>query len=441
MIEKMINELLLTTKRTEKISILKKYFADDPEIPKLIARCYNPFEKFYIANIKPNIAGNNNIDNNYKHLNTLLTQLSKREITGNFAREILIRYLNTLTKSSQNVVINILNKDLKCGIGPESINAAYPNLIEQFSIQLANKYKQDKKYNIDYFWGSIKYDGIRCIYQNSIPGVILTREGNEIEGFDNITAELETLVERFKDTNYFTNSNYFIDGELFSDDIGFNEIQGIVLSNKNIDIKKKKQIYLKLFAVGPVNNTETMINIFNDNSIFKGLNKVVPITYFKVNNNYDEIMKKTRDFVEEGYEGLMLRHPIIPYDWKRSDNLLKSKILNETEAELTIIKCNPGKPNTKYQNMLGSFTCSGNVTNPIFTDGKVKLGTFEVTCDVGSGFSDEEREEIWQDPDYYIGKEIIINYQCMSQNSADNKYSLRFGIKKKGFKLDRHKEF
>ena len=97
MIEKMINELLLTTKRTEKISILKKYFADDPEIPKLIARCYNPFEKFYIANIKPNIAGNNNIDNNYKHLNTLLTQLSKREITGNFAREILIRYLNNHT--------------------------------------------------------------------------------------------------------------------------------------------------------------------------------------------------------------------------------------------------------------------------------------------------------------------------------------------------------
>ena len=444
MIENMVKELNNTTKRTIKIQILKKYTAINSNIAILLQRCYNPFEKFNVVIIKFTKVGNKTLTECYDQLNNVLDKISTREITGNMAKEFTMRLGNQLTKESQSILLNILNKDLKCGIGPETINAAYPGLIEQFSVQLANKYKKDKDYEVPYFWGSPKFDGIRCIYREKKPGILLTREGHEIIGFDNIISDCETLIERMKENPLFKKCNFddlFIDGELFSDSLGFNNIQGIVLSTKNIDLIKKRQIYFKVFAIGPTEYTEEMVNFFNDSDLFKKLPYIKAINYFKVNNNYDEIMEITRNLVEQEYEGLMLRHPYIPYDWKRSDKLLKSKLLNDTVASLVITGYKSGKPGTKYENMLGSFTCSGTISDPIFTDGKRKLGEFDVVCEVGSGFSDEERTEMWNDPDYYIGKEIIVNYQCMSQNSVDNKYSLRFGIKKKGFKLDRTSEF
>ena len=444
MIEKMVTELRGTTKRNQKIEILKLAFATDPELKKVIARCYNPFEKYYVVKVKATKVGTELIGDNYSLLHKVLDQISTRQVTGNMAKELVVRYMNRLSFDSQKVFLNILTKDLKCGIGPESINAACPGLIEQFSIQLANKWSADKTYPVDYFWGSRKYDGIRCIYQEKRPGVIYTREGNELIGFEHIEADIETLIDRMKEDPVFANvapEELFVDGELFSDSIGFNEIQGIVLSKTNVDIRKKRQVHLKLFAIGPVNDTYDMVRFFEIRDIFRGLVSIDPIEYLKVNNDPQEIMDYTRRFVDEGFEGLMLRHPHIPYEWRRSNALLKSKLINETVASLTIIGYKPGKEGTKYENTLGAFTCVGTVVDPIFTDGKVKKGIFDVTCDVGSGFSDEERKEIWQDPEAYIGKEIIINYQCMSQNSADESYSLRFGVKKKGFKLDRTNEW
>lgn len=444
MIEKMIEELKNTTKRKEKIKILSEYFSLDQEIPKLLSRCYNPFEKFYVTTVKSNIVGTKNISETYKQLNTLLDYLTSRTITGNMAREAVLRYMNTLNKESQKIFINILNKDLKCGIGPESINAAYPGLIEQFSIQLANKYKPEKEYKVPFFYGSRKYDGIRCIYQEKREGIIFTREGNALVGFDNIIADLETLIDRMKLEPVFSDfepNTFFVDGELYAEGMSFNDIQSIVLSTKNVDIKQKRTLKLKVFAIGPVHKTEDMIHFFESKKIFKGLYTLEPIEYFKVYNNRDEILGKTREFISEGYEGLMLRHPEIPYDWKRSDNLLKSKLNDSTVAELTIIGYEAGKKGTKFENTLGTFICVGTVTDPIFTDGKVMPGEYEVSCQVGSGFSEEERSEIWKDPEFYIGKELIVTYQCMSKNSATDQYSLRFAVKQKGFKLDRNQEW
>lgn len=439
----MVDELKRTTKRTTKIEILKNYFDNDSEIMNLVKRTYNPFENFYISSVKTKIVGKKNISDCYSQINTLLTQLSKRQVTGNIAKELVIRLMNDLTSEGQKVFYNILNKDLKCGIGPESINTAHPGLIEQFSVQLANKYKEDKDYGVDFWYGSTKLDGIRCIYQSKYADGIYTREGSKLVGLDHILGDMETLIDRMKEHPEFGDDEkaYFIDGELFSNDTSFNDIQGIVLSNKNIDMAKKRKIYLKCFAIGPVKNTEDMVKFFDTKELFKGLAFVVPLDYFKVNNNPEEIMTKTRELVGQGYEGLMLRHPVIPYEWKRSNSLLKSKLLNETLAELTIVGYKPGKEGTKYENSLGAFLCKGTVVDPIFTDGKKKIGEFDVTCEVGTGFSDDERKEIWEDPEAYVGKEIIINYQNMSQNSSDGSYSLRFGIKKKGFKLDRTVEW
>lgn len=444
MLEAMVKELRNTSRRNMKIDILKRYFDADPEIKKVLQRTYNPFEKFYVTTISTTVSGPKNISDNYDQLHKILDQISSRQVTGNLAREIVLRYVNGLTVESQQIFVNILNKDLKCGIGPESINAACKGLIEQFSVQLANKYQIDRDYKVDFWYGSHKFDGIRCIYQGRSPDCIRTREGHELAGFPNIIADLQTLLDRIKAQPEFADvdpSQIFVDGELFSDSLDFNTIQGIVLSKKNTNPAEKRKIYLKVFAIGPVKTTPEMIKFFDDPKIFEGLVSIKPITYVIVNNDPETIMRITREYVDQGYEGLMLRHPINAYDWKRSNNLVKSKLHHDTVAELVIVGYKAGRPRTKYEHTFGSFTCRGTVENPYFTDGKKWKGTYEVECEVGSGFSDEERKEIWEDPEAYIGKEIVINYQCMSKSTNSDTYSLRFGIKKKGFKLDRTSEF
>jgi ATP-dependent DNA ligase len=436
--EQLILELRNTTKRNEKIEILKKSFTRNINIALLIARCYNPFEMFNVSKIKSSIVGIENLSDNYEEFNKILDILSSREFTGNSAKNILITFLNKLTKESQEIVISIINKDIKAGVGIETINSAYPELIEQFNVQLANKYKIDKNYKTDFWYGSPKFDGIRCIYLDKYNGKLLSREGHTFIGFDNILNDVQQLVDRIKKLNISDiNNEIYIDGELFSDDLDFNTIQGIVMSNKNINEKDKSKIYYKVFAISS-KNTEDMVKLFQNSSIFEGLNYIKPINYFKIENNSDIIMDKTRELVNQGYEGLMLRSPKIVYEWKRSDALLKSKLLNETEAELIVTGYEFGKSGTKYENMIGSLILEGTVINPTFTDGKVKEGIFNVKCNVGTGFSDIERAEIFKNIQEYIGKEIVINYQCMcqNQNQNDNEYSLRFTVKKY-FKLDR----
>ena len=67
----------------------------------------------------------------------------------------------------------------------------------------------------------------------------------------------------------------------------------------------------------------------------------------------------------------------------------------------------------KYEGMLGKVRCEYK-GNDLF---------------VGSGWSDEERERYWNNPNLLIGKTIEIAYQNETENKDGSK-SLRFPVKK-----------
>jgi DNA ligase-1 len=62
---------------------------------------------------------------------------------------------------------------------------------------------------------------------------------------------------------------------------------------------------------------------------------------------------------------------------------------------------------------LGALVCSG------MDDGKF------ITVNVGSGLSDEQRDEFWQERNLVIGQTVEILCDVISQNQ-DGTYSLRF---------------
>ena len=89
---------------------------------------------------------------------------------------------------------------------------------------------------------------------------------------------------------------------------------------------------------------------------------------------------------EGGGEGLVLRHPTAPYEWKRTANALKVK--SEQDAEATVIGMTEGVG--KHAGRMGALVC------------QLPNG---VQFKVGTGFSDEEREQ-----KQWIGLVITFSY-------------------------------
>lgn len=269
----------------------------------------------------------------------------------------------------------------------------YP-FIERFQVQLAATYDRFKKYKVDHFYATPKLDGLRCYYNNK-DKKLYTRNNKEHMGFEHINKICDNLCEKF-------NLDY-IDGELYSHELDFQRLNGVI--RRQDSVFKAKIKYVIFAAVGKeIKNTANMYDILAmmANELPKDCNVEIIESYI-IPAEYTFVKELAGRFVQEGYEGVMLRHPDVYYDFRRSNALLKFKFFNEDD--FVIVGTFEGK--NKYEGMLGGII--------------VKRGD-DITAEVGSGFTDEEREFLWATRDYLIGRIVEIRYQELT----DSGKSLRF---------------
>jgi DNA ligase-1 len=149
--------------------------------------------------------------------------------------------------------------------------------------------------------------------------------------------------------------------------------------------------------------------LLHSNVIENACCSVLPMQLIKNQTELDEYYNAA---VAGGFEGIMVKDPTAPYQFKRSTNWMKLKPTKSVEG--TIKGMLPGTG--KYEGMLGALM--------------VDIGG--VITDVGSGFSDNEREIFWKDRDSLLGKQVTVVFQ---EFTADGK--LRFprfkGIRPRGF--------
>lgn len=344
-----------------------------------------------------------------------LTNLSNRAVTGNDAIEDFNELASRIDEDELFVLTTILTRE-SVGIDTKLFNKAYKKVhgasfIDKFQPQLANKYNTTKNYGVSHWYASPKLDGIRCVYRN---GNLETRNGKAIVGFDDIVKVCDKIAKMYKID--------IIDGELYSHELGFQEIQGYVVRNKNVNPKDKEKIFFNVFAVISHEeefNTEEMVNalsvINKTDPVAKANGCVRIVPYIKVNNNWADIEKATIAFVEQGYEGMMLRHPEVSYMYKRSNDLLKVKFFEEDDFIVTGFTPGTGK----NKGTLGAIS--------------VKSKDGSIVSNVGTGLSDEMRDYIWNHQDEYLGKLAEIKYQGITDDGS----SLRFPVWTNKLKLDR----
>ena len=105
----------------------------------------------------------------------------------------------------------------------------------------------------------------------------------------------------------------------------------------------------------------------------------------------------------------MIKSLDAPYECKRSTSWLKWK--PTITVDLPVVDMEEGTG--RNSGRLGALVCSG-------TDhGK------QITVNVGSGFSDDDRTEYWTNRNYVIGRTAEILCDVITQNQ-DGTYSLRF---------------
>jgi DNA ligase-1 len=113
--------------------------------------------------------------------------------------------------------------------------------------------------------------------------------------------------------------------------------------------------------------------------------------------------------IEGGYEGIMIKDPLAPYECKRSSSWLKLKPFIDLSLEVVAVEVGTGK----NAGSLGAIVCEG------VDSGKT------ISVNVGTGFTEEERAEIWSAKDSVIGQIAEVRADGITQNQ-DGTYSLRF---------------
>lgn len=287
------------------------------------------------------------------------------------------------------------------------------------NIQLANeylKYMNKRGEKPAFWWVSPKLDGIRAFKRLGEP--ICSRAGNRFYGFEDIESELYGFMK--------VHGLTWMDGELFTTHLPFQEIQSIVRSASH---HNKKAINFHMFACGndtPMNATEMEDVLYRAASYFAAVStriKHVPLHQVEA-----EMVEMTmKDYVAQGYEGIMLRHPEKLIEFKRNDALLKYKPFKE--ADFTVTGVFEGKGH--ITGMLGGLYVEGMVDNK------------KIRSKVGSGFTktgqQDSRDSLWwlALKSRLEGNLVEIKYQEITDKpDKDGYYSLRFPVFTK-FKQDR----
>jgi len=239
------------------------------------------------------------------------------------------------------------------------------------ALMLANVYHNG--INLDEYWVSEKYDGVRAIWNGK---KLVSRGGNIYHA-----------------PKWFTDPlpNEKLDGELWIARQAFEQVVSTV-RDKSPNNEAWKKIKFMVFDM-PELTTSFDRRLPKIKKTIKEINTpwVKTVKQWKV-SNHSALMKGLKIITDAGAEGLMLHKGSSFYRGKRSGDLLKVKPYEDAEA--VVIKHLKGKG--KYTNMLGAMIVE-------MPDGK--------RFKIGSGFTDVER----QNPPT-IGQTITYQYRGKTKN-------------------------
>jgi DNA ligase-1 len=229
-----------------------------------------------------------------------------------------------------------------------------------------------------------KLDGNRCMIkiENGI-GTMYTRSG------DIMPVQLHHILKTIPSDI----PDMILDGELFSNKISFNKLNGLIKREKASyqDVEDRKEIKFHLYDVMTDAGYEVRSHVLPQ---FASAHIII-VPSFRIRATEENIQAHLEQFLSEGHEGLMIRQLGIGYENKRTWQLCKVKVFEDSEYLLV------GFEEESRGGFVGAF---------VMQDPSGK--TFNAGA---SGQSEDERRDMWRKPEHYIGKMATVEYFGFSE--------------------------
>jgi DNA ligase-1 len=392
---------------------------DNQEFINGATKCLDPLITFGVKQVPFSEQDGTGIT--FDEFNDLATDLEFRQLTGHAARDAIQALCDKATNEQWNDWYRrILIKDLRCGTGAKLFNKVQKDIIPLFGCMLAHDgAKHPKKITGECFI-EYKYDGVRviAIVRNG-DATLYSRNGKLLENFPHINEalsrpEFEGLV---------------FDGEVMSED--FQTLMKQVHRKEGAQTEDSYLAVFDMLTLAEFNAGGTDMTAFDRRErlislqpLFNYRLQLVDAVLLDLDTDkgQESFKAMNKQALAEGYEGLMIKPIDQGYKCKRSHAWLKIKPFIEVTLKVVALEEGTGK----NEGLLGALVVEGD------DDGKF------FHLNVGSGLTDENREQIWADQDNVIGQLVEIRADAATQSQdAEDTWSLRFPRFKtfRGFEL------
>jgi DNA ligase-1 len=342
-------------------------------------------------------------------------QLQRRELTGNAALTA-VNYLRMNAKETEwNLWYRrILIKDMCCGTSDSTVNkhADVRYHVSEFTCQLAHDGAKHESKVAGKKIIEVKLDGVRVITIVYPSGQVdqYSRNGKELANFETVKRQIAKHAVFFREP-------MVLDGEIMS--ANFQDLMKQV--HRKSDAQTDDAV-LNLFDILPLADFQSG----KSNSTQTQRSQQLKTWYVPIAEHMPNVSVLGQELVDldtpegdarfaeinataiaGGYEGIMIKDPKAIYECKRSVAWLKQKPF--IEVSLTVMATEEGTG--RNVGRLGALVCEG------VDDER------EIRVNVGSGFSDQQRDDFWNCR--VDGQVVEVRADAVTQNQ-DGTYSLRF---------------
>jgi DNA ligase-1 len=391
----------------------------------LVKVCYNPYVTFGVRQI-PSTEGITGAENPWEEFNDLLHNLGQRGLTGNAARDAIEDMSLRFDSEEWNTFLApVLRRDLRAGISEKTINKICKKTdyeIPIFGCQLAtNSEGRPEMKGVKRL--EPKLDGVRVLMMvmiNESGNAVFSysRNGKLFENFTHIESQIDEYLPKLIRHNRSLMKGFVLDGEVIGN--SFQELMRQARRKENVQATDS---VFNIFDIIPIDDfrrgywnaqLEKRIEMLEYmRPVIDVLPNVELLPHIMVDldtaEGKDQLMRYAKDQVNAGFEGIMIKDVGAPYECKRNTFWMKWKPV--CDYDLTVVGIEPGTGKNKGR--MGALVCEGE------DDGK------HIIVNVGSGYTDEERQSYWDNKDAVIGRTAVVMADAITQNQ-DGSYSLRF---------------
>lgn len=378
--------------RKKMIRIIEKQSTGVQNVLKEIFSVAQDWYRHYGIQYIPGANGREEQDKTFDDFLVFVRSLENK--TCELSPQEIANWLSSYPPVVSKWLLKAVKKDLTCGISYKTSNKIWPGLISTFDCQLADVYVNGMKIGFP-IAVEPKIDGVRCITIVKADEVeFISRSGNYLYNCEDIGAEILDCTKKLE-------KPFILDGELFSGN--FHETMSTCRSSVNrpsqAALDKMKLIVFDYMSLDDWQRKECLKTyIERRKTLIFNLPKEGKVYFnqMKVADTEQELEAFYNLCLEQGFEGAVIKRLEGRYAFYRSSSWLKYKPWQDGDFYCTKVFEGEGRNKDRL--------------------GAIQIYTGKAYCDVGTGFSDDQREFFWFVQDNIVGKIVEVKYKELTED-------------------------